>query len=46
MKTLKASKGPSKAAAALAKARNCELVTGAPEFQPLKMEIKNNWLKG
>ncbi len=32
-------------AAALARARNCELVTGDPEFKPLEKEIKINWLK-
>lgn len=32
-------------AAALAKARNAELVTGDPEFKGLEKEIKINWLK-
>jgi len=32
-------------AAALAKARNAELVTGDPEFKELEKEIKINWLK-
>jgi predicted nucleic acid-binding protein len=31
-------------AAALAKERNTELVTGDPEFKPLEKEIKINWL--
>ncbi len=33
-------------AAALAKARKCELVTGDPELRPLDKEIKIHWLKG
>jgi predicted nucleic acid-binding protein len=32
-------------AAALAKERKTELVTGDPEFEPLEKEIKINWLK-
>jgi len=32
-------------AAALAKDRKTDLVTGDPEFQPLEKEIKINWLK-
>jgi predicted nucleic acid-binding protein len=32
-------------AAALAKIKNAELVTGDVEFKPLEKEIKNNWLK-
>ena len=32
-------------AAALAKERNAELVTGDPEFKPLSKEIRINWLK-
>jgi predicted nucleic acid-binding protein len=32
-------------AAALAKERRAELVTGDPEFKPLEKEIKINWLK-
>jgi ribonuclease VapC len=32
-------------AAALAKGKNAELVTGDPEFKPLEKEIKINWLK-
>lgn len=32
-------------AAALAKERNAELVTGDPEFKPLEREIKINWMK-
>jgi len=32
-------------AAALAKARNAELVTGDPEFKALEKEIKVTWLK-
>ena len=32
-------------AAALAKERNSELVTGAPEFKPLQKEIKIHWLE-
>jgi len=32
-------------AAALAKARNCELLTGDPEFKQVEKEIKINWLK-
>ena len=32
-------------AAALAKERKAELVTGDPEFKPLEKEIKINWLK-
>lgn len=32
-------------AAALAKIRNSELLTGDPEFKPLEKEIKINWLK-
>jgi ribonuclease VapC len=32
-------------AAALAHARNAELVTGDPEFKALEKEIKINWLK-
>ncbi len=32
-------------AAALAKERRAELVTGDPEFRPLEKEIKINWLK-
>ena len=31
-------------AAALAKIKNAELVTGDPEFKPLEKEIKINWL--
>lgn len=31
-------------AAALAKVKNCELVTGDPEFKALEREIKINWL--
>lgn len=33
-------------AAALAKIRNCELLTGDPEFKEVEKEIKINWLKG
>jgi len=33
-------------AAALAKERKTELVTGDPEFKPLEKEIKINWLDG
>ena len=33
-------------AAALAKLRNAELVTGDPEFKEVEKEIKINWLKG
>ncbi len=32
-------------AAALAKERRAELVTGDPQFRPLEKEIKINWLK-
>jgi predicted nucleic acid-binding protein len=32
-------------AAALAKERKTELLTGDPEFKPLEKEIKINWLK-
>ena len=32
-------------AAALARVRNCELVTGDPEFKEVEKEIKINWLK-
>lgn len=32
-------------AAALAKEKKAELVTGDPEFKPLQKEIKINWLK-
>jgi len=32
-------------AAALAKERKTELITGDPEFKPLEKEIKINWLK-
>ena len=32
-------------AAALAKVKNAELVTGDPEFKALEKEIKINWLK-
>ena len=32
-------------AAALAKSRNAELLTGDPEFKELEKEIKINWLK-
>jgi predicted nucleic acid-binding protein len=32
-------------AAALAKERKTDLVTGDPEFKPLEKEIKINWLK-
>lgn len=32
-------------AAALAKEKKAELVTGDPEFRPLNKEIKINWLK-
>jgi len=32
-------------AAALAKEKKVELVTGDPEFKPLEKEIKINWLK-
>jgi predicted nucleic acid-binding protein len=32
-------------AAALAKERRAELVTGDPEFKPLEKEIKIRWLK-
>jgi hypothetical protein len=32
-------------AAALAKERKTEPVTGDPEFKPLEKEIKINWLK-
>jgi predicted nucleic acid-binding protein len=32
-------------AAALAKERKTELVTGDPEFRPLEKEIKVHWLK-
>jgi ribonuclease VapC len=32
-------------AAALAKSKNAELVTGDHEFKPLEKEIKINWLK-
>ena len=32
-------------AAALAKVKNCELLTGDPEFKALEKEIKINWLK-
>jgi|ERR1035437_2182384 ribonuclease VapC len=32
-------------AAALAKVKNAELVTGDAEFKPLEKEIKINWLK-
>jgi predicted nucleic acid-binding protein len=33
------------AAAALAKHRNCELVTGDPEFKTIESELKIAWLK-
>ncbi|HXG49123.1 MAG TPA: PIN domain-containing protein [Methylomirabilota bacterium] len=33
-------------AAALARVRKAELVTGDPEFKPLEKEIKIHWLKG
>ena len=33
------------AAAALAKEKKAELVTGDPEFKALEKEIKINWLK-
>jgi uncharacterized protein len=32
-------------AAALAKERRAELVTGDPEFKPLEKKVKINWLK-
>jgi len=32
-------------AAALAKTRNCELLTGDPEFKALEKEIRIRWLK-
>ncbi|MBN9689622.1 MAG: PIN domain-containing protein [Verrucomicrobia bacterium] len=32
-------------AAALAKERKAELITGDPEFKPLEKEIKIRWLK-
>jgi predicted nucleic acid-binding protein len=32
-------------AAALAKEKKAELITGDPEFKPLEKEIKINWLK-
>jgi hypothetical protein len=32
-------------AAALAREKKAELVTGGPEFKPLEKEIKINWLK-
>ena len=32
-------------AAALAKSKNAELITGDPEFKTLEKEIKINWLK-
>jgi ribonuclease VapC len=32
-------------AAALAKVKNCELLTGDPEFKEVEEEIKINWLK-
>ena len=32
-------------AAALAKAKNCELLTGDPEFKEVEKEIKISWLK-
>ena len=32
-------------AAALAKSKNAELITGDPEFKELEKEIKINWLK-
>lgn len=32
-------------AAALAKEKKTELVTGDPEFKPLEKEIKIHWLK-
>ena len=32
-------------AAALAKEKKAELVTGDPEFRPLHQEIKIHWLK-
>lgn len=32
-------------AAALAKIKNCELLTGDPEFKAVEKEIKINWLK-
>ena len=32
-------------AAALAKMRNAEFVTGDPEFKSIEKEIKINWLK-
>jgi hypothetical protein len=33
-------------AAALAKLKNAELLTGDPEFKALEKEIKMNWLRG
>jgi len=33
-------------AAALAKEKKAELVTGDPEFKPLEKEVKVHWLKG
>jgi predicted nucleic acid-binding protein len=39
--------GPADAfAAALAKEKKAELVTGDPEFKPLENEIKINWIVG
>ncbi len=32
-------------AAALAKEKKAELITGEPEFKPLEKEIKIHWLK-
>ena len=32
-------------AAALARSKNCELLTGDPEYKTLEKEIKINWLK-
>jgi predicted nucleic acid-binding protein len=32
-------------AAALARVRNCELLTGDPEFKAVEKEVKINWLK-
>jgi predicted nucleic acid-binding protein len=32
-------------AAALTKLKNCELITGDPEFKAVEQEIKINWLK-
>ena len=36
---------PDAFAAALAKEKKAELITGDPEFKPLEKEIKINWLK-